>query len=204
MHHETIEKKTRAALELLGSSRLLNDFYLAGGTGLALHLGHRLSYDLDFFSPKEFSPQSMIIKLRKAGHFALDSKDKGTVHGQFGGAKLSLLRYPYPLLFRPAQWLGIAIADPRDIGCMKLDAISSRGTRKDFIDLFFLLKTISLKDLLALFEKKYRRVSYNLAHVLKSIVYFEDARSEPEPTMLLPYSWEKIERLLEQQIKTTL
>ncbi len=204
MHHETIEKKTRAALELLGSSRLLKDFYLVGGTGLALHLGHRLSYDLDFFSPKEFSPQSMIIKLQEAGHFALDSKDTGTVHGQFGNAKLSLLRYSYPLLFHTTQWLGVAIADPRDIGCMKIDAISSRGTKKDFVDLFFLLKTISLKELLALFEKKYRRVSYNLAHVLKSLVYFEDARLDPEPTMLLPYSWKEIERTLEREIHTIL
>ncbi|MDO8505956.1 MAG: hypothetical protein Q7S48_05300 [bacterium] len=61
-----------------------------------------------------------------------------------------------------------------------------------------------MQDLLTLFEKKYRRISYNLAHVLKSIVYFEDARSEPEPTMLLPYSWKEIERTLEQQIKTLL
>ena len=204
MHHKILEQKTRVAFELLGSSRLVKKFYLAGGTELALHLGHRLSYDLDFFSPKEFIPRAMIIKLQEAGHFTLDSQDKGTVHGQFEKTKLSLLHYPYPLLFRPIPWLGVMIADPRDIGCMKLDAISSRGTKKDFVDLFFLLKIISLKDLLALFQKKYRRVGYNLAHVLKSIVYFEDARQDPEPKMLLPYSWKEIERTLEQQIKSIL
>lgn len=201
MYKEILGARTENSLERFAKTSLATDFYLCGGTGLALHLGHRLSHDLDFFNAKEFKPGDAINLLAKAGDFSLKEKNQGTVHGIFCKTKISLLQYPYPLLFKPKAFLGIHIADPRDIGCMKLDAIASRGTKKDFIDLFFLLQEISLKELLRLFTKKYRKVDYNMMHVLRSITYFSDARHDPEPVMLKSYSWKKVEQTLEQEVK---
>jgi len=201
MYTEILGKATAHGMELLAPLKEIASFYLAGGTGLALQLGHRHSLDLDFFSHKEFSPDQLVTLLARHGKFSLESKEEGTLHGMFEGAKLTFLYYPYKLLFPCVKASGILIANVRDIGCMKLDAASSRGTRKDFIDLWFLLQSISLVELLALFEKKYKKVDYNLGHVLKSLVYFKDAEQEPDPVMLLPYSWKKVKQDLEAKVK---
>lgn len=201
MHKEILGTQTAYGLEHLAPLKELSPFYLAGGTGLALQLGHRRSLDLDFFSPKEFSPDRLVTILGRHGKFSLEGKEQGTLHGIFEGAKISFLYYPYKLLFPCTRFNGLKVADTRDIGCMKLDAASSRGTRKDFIDLWFLLKEISLSEMLTLFEKKYKHVDYNLGHVLKSLVYFKDAAQEPDPVMLKPYSWKKLVHDLEQKVK---
>ena len=97
--------------------------------------------------------------------------------------------------------MGIKAADLRDIGCMKIDAISSRGMKRDFIDLFFICKElISLKNLISLFKRKYKSVNYNTMHILKSLVYFEDAENNPMPRMTVPVSWQEIKSFSQQEI----
>ncbi|MCK4308846.1 MAG: nucleotidyl transferase AbiEii/AbiGii toxin family protein [Candidatus Atribacteria bacterium] len=104
--------------------------------------------------------------------------------------------------FYLAGGTGIKVADLRDIGCMKIDAISSRGTKRDFIDLFFICKeVISLKNLLSLFKRKYKSVNYNMMHILKSLAYFEDAENNPMPKMTVPASWQEIKSFLKKEIK---
>lgn len=104
----------------------------------------------------------------------------------FDHVKVSFLRYEYDLLFSPVAFDGIFLADERDIAAMKLDAVSSRGSRKDFVDIHELLKKYSLAELIGFFEKKYSNIKYNVLHVLKSLVYFEDAENEPSPIMMNP------------------
>lgn len=201
MHPETIHPDASACLAALVERGVIKPFYLAGGTGLALHLGHRRSVDLDFFNQRAFGVSTVIAGVRRVGRFTLDERDAGTLHGRLNDTRVTFLHYPYPLLFRPRVFHGVRIADPRDIGCMKLDAIATRSTKKDFIDLFVLLRTISLPNLLRFFERKYRSVDYNLAHVLKSLVYFTDARRDPMPEMLTPFSWDELERTIEREVR---
>jgi predicted nucleotidyltransferase component of viral defense system len=199
MHPETINNQTKRVLEKIGKAELGNKFYLAGGTSLAIHLGHRISIDLDWFSGKNFSNRDIKEKLSALGAFSLISEEDGTVHGTLDDVKVSFLRYKYGLLFPLIKFEGIQLADERDIAAMKIDAISSRGSKKDFIDIYFLLKKYSLADLLGFFEKKYSGISYNRLHLLKSLSYFTDAERQPMPTMIKPIEWETVKKYLSEQ-----
>ena len=188
MHKESINKPTERVLAKI-ASHFKNDFYLAGGTALAIQLGHRLSIDLDWFSAKDFSPTDLRDILSRSGAFELTEEDEGTLHGLLDGVRVSFLRYAYPTLFPFVEFEGVQLADERDIAAMKLDAVSSRGSKKDFIDIYFLLEKYSLLELFGFFEKKYSAIKFNKLHILKSLTYFENAENEPMPVMLKPVSW---------------
>jgi predicted nucleotidyltransferase component of viral defense system len=201
MHEETLAAPARAVLEQITGKAFLEHFYLVGGTALALQLGHRISVDLDFFAPSDFSLAALKEALPAVGKYTLTNEEPGTLDGMLDDVKLTFLRYPYPLLFDLVTWNGMPMADPRDIAAMKLSAISSRGSRKDFIDLYVLLNRYHLSELINLFEKKYSGVTYNKLHLLKSLTYFDDAEEEPMPTMLHPISWEEVKRGIRTEAK---
>jgi hypothetical protein len=202
MPQEIISKKTKANLEILTKEDLLENFYLAGGTGVALQLKHRVSLDLDFFTEKDIDTKTLIQKIKTRGKFSIERETENTLIGIFNGIRVSFLKYDYPLLFDLKQIKGIKIADFRDIGCMKIDAVSSRGTKRDFVDLFFICReVISLKNLLSLFKKKYKSVNYNMLHILKSLAYFEDAENNPMPKMILTTSWQEVKSFFKEEIR---
>ncbi|MCL6612934.1 MAG: nucleotidyl transferase AbiEii/AbiGii toxin family protein, partial [Peptococcaceae bacterium] len=205
MFKQVISKDRQDLLELLGRQNVLKDFYLAGGTAAAIHMGHRMSEDFDFFCRHDFETFGIIQCLSDLGTFTLAGEARGTVHGILNGVKLSFLFYRYPLLY-PAKWfLGCRIADLRDIALMKITAISGRGSKRDFIDLFFIInETMDLAVLLRLFEKKYRNTGYSQYHLLKSLAYFEDADREPDPVMLKPMDWNSIKKYFLHQQKELL
>jgi predicted nucleotidyltransferase component of viral defense system len=176
MHPDILETGTERVLTKIVAAGLLDGFYMVGGTALALQYGHRKSIDLDFFLPHDFSLFELKEKI-------------ATLDGILDGVKLTFLRYPYPLLFPLIPWEGVALADPRDIGCMKIDAISARGSRKDFVDLYVLLEQYPLRDILRMFEEKYAGIHYNTLHLVKSLSYFDDAEMEPMPIMLRSLEW---------------
>lgn len=192
MHPETINQKTKRVFFKISQNDLVKDFYLAGGTALAIHLGHRESIDLDFFSQKNFSLSKIKNELSTQGSFSLISEEEGTLHCLLDEVKLSFFYYPYPMLFPLVDFEKVALADERDISAMKIDAISSRGSKKDFVDLYFLLEKYSLSELMGFFEKKYDKIKFNKLHILKSLIFFEDAEVEPDPIMLKNISWDKI------------
>ncbi|MFA5827152.1 MAG: nucleotidyl transferase AbiEii/AbiGii toxin family protein [Candidatus Paceibacterota bacterium] len=194
MHPETLNKETSIILNLLKDS--VSDFYLAGGTALALLLGHRISVDLDFFSINEFSTQEIIDRLKTKGHLEVTSRDKDTLNGSLDGVKISFFKYPYKLLFPIKEYNNVMLADEKDIAAMKILAISDRGSKKDFIDLFILLKTYSFNEILEYFNEKYKDYNYNKLHILKSLVYFSDADLDPEPTYINPIDWEKVKKFI--------
>lgn len=202
MPQEILSKKTKSNLATLNKARVLKKFYLAGGTGLALQLEHRLSLDLDFFAKEDIDTKILIQKLKNLGKFSIEKEAENTLTGEFKGTRITFLKYDYPLLF-PFQDLGnIKVAESRDIGCMKISAISSRGIKKDFVDLFFICqKIISLEELLELFKKKYKSVDYNMIHILKSLIYFEDAEKDPIPKMIIPILWEEIKNFFKKEIE---
>ncbi len=201
MFNKVISKKTRSNLELLKKAGVLTDFYLAGGTGLAIQLTHRLSIDLDFFTQKDINTQALKDKLQKLGTLTITKEDNNTLNGVFNGTEIMFLRYPYKLLFPLQQKENIAIADVRDIGCMKISAVSGRGTKKDFIDLFFIFKEVIIfEELINLFKKKYEKIDYNIVHILKSLTYFNDAEKDPMPKMLKPANWKEIKSFFQNKI----
>ena len=189
-------------MEILNKEAMLKNFYLAGGTGAALQLKHRVSLDLDFFTEKDIDAKTLIQKIKTRGEISIERETENTLIGIFYGTRVSFLKYDYPLFFDLKQIKGVNVADLRDIGCMKTDAISSRGMKRDFVDLFFICReAISLKNLLSLFKRKYKSVNYNMMRILKSLAYFEDAENNPMPKMIVPTSWQEVKSFFKEEIK---
>ncbi len=198
-HPETITAETAATLRALRDRALIDSAYLAGGTGLALRLGHRLSVNLDFFKAELVNEESLLQRLQQMPNFSLVERGPHTIHAVIGGVKVSFLGYPYPLLFPFERFLEVPIADPRDIAAMKITAIASRGTKRDFVDLYAAGSQFGLEVLLEHFGKKYARVGYNRMHILKSLTFFDDAEKDPMPHMLVPLEWDEVKRFFKNQ-----
>jgi hypothetical protein len=201
MFQEILSKKTQSNLELLNKKKLLDNFYLAGGTGLALQIEHRKSRDLDFFTKQSLDPKILLVKLKKLGKLSVEKEAKNTLVGILNGSNISFMTYEFPLLQPLEKVQNIRIASIQDIACMKLSAVSSRGTKRDFIDLYFICQKISLKNLLKLFQKKYQGINYSMIHLLKSLTYFEDAQKEEMPYMLREVSWQNVQEYFKKEVK---
>ncbi len=200
MFEEALYDETRKVLAQLGTLEFLKSFYLAGGTALAMQLGHRKSIDLDFFTP-QFPPHDSLIKNLSPLSLEHTTPLEGALDVVVEGVKVSFLRYEYQVLEDFHLYLNVRVADVVDIGCMKLTAISSRGAKKDFLDLAFLLRKMSLNELLAHFQEKYAGVNYNLIHILKSLTYFNDAEEDPEPDLIVLTSWEKVKEEINGKVR---
>ena len=199
-HSETISEDVEQTLDALQEVPIAARFYLAGGTGLALQLGHRRSVDLDFFLSEDFDVELVIQKVQGLQQFALVSKSPGTIYANIGATKVSFIAYVYPILFPLQRFHSADVADPRDISCMKLSAIASRGTKRDFIDLYVLAQRYGLEQLLTWFQNKYSQAHYSMVHVLKSLAYFEDAERDPMPDMLIGLSWPEVREYFTRQV----
>lgn len=201
MYLDTLAPNTKALFDKLSLLPLPANFYLSGGTALALHLGHRESEDLDFFSKEEFDPQKIQTLLDSNLKLSDITQDPGTLNCYADGVKLQFLHYPYDLLEKPQVFNRINLSSVADIACTKLLTISSRGSKKDFIDLYFILGSHSLADLFRLLERKYPNQSYNALHILKSLVYFDDADSQPSPKMHKNISWPEVKKFIINSVK---
>lgn len=191
-HVEVISSEVADTARTLGSHPSLRDFYLAGGTALALYFGHRRSLDLDFFSTQPFAEEALISSLQDLPTLSVISQAPQTAYLHISGTKVSFIGYHYPLLFPLAEYEGIRVADVRDIACMKLSALASRGSRRDFIDLCVVARQYGVPHLFDLFRQKFAHANYNLVHLQKSLTYFADAEKEPMPDMLVPLSWQEV------------
>jgi predicted nucleotidyltransferase component of viral defense system len=203
MFESVLAGASKESLHVLAELSFLRQFYLGGGTGCALYLGHRISEDLDFFSETEFSLIGIRRVLQKIGTFILDYSDSQTLVGRFNATKIGFFHYPYPMVQDTQAYKGIQIASIEDIGCMKIDTISSRGKKRDFVDLYFILKSgnASFRQLFGFMERKYGAGSHNVYHILKSLVYFEDAENDPDPRMIVEFSWDDLKAYFEHQVK---
>ena len=201
MFPKTLPPKTAKLLLALKDDDIINPFYLSGGTALSLHLGHRESEDLDFFTPKTFDNLKLQQGLEKFGPLEEVQPDKGTLNLYLAGVQLQFLLYPYQLLKPLVKWQGINLASVIDIACTKLQTISSRGSKKDFIDLWMILKKYPLKKLFSALEKKYPGIDYNTPHILKSLVYFLDAEKQPLPRTHIEINWEQVKKDLVKTVQ---
>lgn len=199
---EAITPQCRRGLDFLRTQGFIRDFYLAGGTALALQIGHRISTDLDWFSTtcKLLAPERDQIRraLERSGEFTVAAEQDAMLFTRLFGAEASFIHQPHPLLEPTVDFNGISLASPTDIGLMKLAAIVSRGTRRDFVDLYCLRDVVSLDRLLELAEMKYADRPSFLLISARALVYFEDAEQQPMPDMLKPVEWRDVQRYCEE------
>lgn len=186
-----IAESALAAVGIIRRSAALKGFYLAGGTACAIQLRHRISVDLDFFQEALFQADELSQQLLAEGIIlTAEELGPGTIKGQLAGTAVSFFHYPYPLLSPPIPWEGIQLASLLDIALMKVTAIASRGAKKDFVDLSYILQHLGPQTVFVRFSEKYPLERLDPYHYLRSLTYFEDAEAEPDPRMLVPWSWE--------------
>ncbi|PIY68720.1 hypothetical protein COY90_04440 [Candidatus Roizmanbacteria bacterium CG_4_10_14_0_8_um_filter_39_9] len=202
MFATALSKDAQDALALLGKTRLLpKDTYLAGGSALALHYNHRISIDFDFFTPTHFVGKEIIQELNKVGVFELqETAERDTLLGLFNKVKFSLFLYEYPLILKPVLFLDVPIVSPEDIAAMKLSAVMDRGTKKDFIDLYFLsIKGVSVGKGFEYYETKYKALANNVYSLVKALAYFDDAEKMGMPDMIVKIDWEEIKEFFRKE-----
>ena len=185
----------RETLRFIGKCPFAARFYLAGGTGLALRLGHRRSVDLDFFSEAdEVTRRTRREILRALAPLTPQTLEdtEGNLLLQAQGLHVGFFGYGYPLIATAESADGVAVAGLADIGLMKLDALISRGSRKDFYDLHATARQIPLAELLRLGPVKYPHARDFEVMAVESLVLFDNADRDADPELLAPVSWNEV------------
>jgi hypothetical protein len=196
-----IETSTLELLLKLQEATLLNDFFLAGGTSLAMQIEHRKSIDLDLFTTNDFDSNKLLEFLEENFGFRLDYSEKNTLQGSINNVKIDFISHKYPLVKTPVNLLKAKILSVADIAAMKLNAIAGNGTRsKDFIDIYFILKHFTVQEILNFYNIKYK--TRNSLHVIKSLNYFDDISTQDWPDMILEknLSLTKVKQSIEKNI----
>lgn len=175
------------------------EFALAGGTSLALRLGHRLSVDLDFFTSTDFTPHSLAHRLG-FGPESITGQAEGTLQCRIRDVKVEFLKHAYPQLADHDIINGVAMWSIQDVAAMKLNAICNRGSKKDFYDIAALLEILPLDVMLHQYKAKYHPAS--LMMVVRSLAWFDDADAEPDPISLRGQSWQSVIELISSAIRT--
>lgn len=193
MFSRTLSIHAQNTLALLGKQDFLKSAYMAGGSSLALQLGHRISVDFDFFSESEFELKTVKNTLLKIGQYEGSNETPKTIVGQLDNVKFSLFHYPYPLIDQTIDFVGVHLASLADISAMKLVAITDRGTKKDYIDLYFLAnRCFSIENMFEYYDKKYHNFEVNKITLLKALQFFDDADGSEMPVMIEKINWEEI------------
>ncbi len=187
LHFETVSPPALELLRSLQQIGIFKDLRLVGGTSLALQYGHRKSIDIDLFGLFEADELEITEELSRLGQIYQLQKSKNILVYLINGIKTDIVRYKYPWLEDIQIIDGIRFAGRKDIAAMKLAAITGRGTKKDFIDIWFLLKEFSLQQMMEFYLTKYSDGTEFL--VLKSLGYFTDADNDPMPVMLSDAEW---------------
>lgn len=168
---------------------------------MALRYGHRVSVDIDLFTHEPFDAASLQASLAENYDLAESTVAENTITGVIGGIKTDFIAHRYPLIGQIEEIEGIRLLAVEDVAAMKLNALANRGSKKDFYDIYELLKHFSLSDLLNLYAKKYPHGS--VWNVEKSLSYFEDAEAEPNPYDLKDRDWAQIKEGIQQAIRFT-
>ena len=200
MHAGTLLQSTQEALAILGRSHILDTSYLAGGSALALHLGHRKSFDFDFFYPGMLFAKDFERQLGSVGAFeTILLEPPHTILGVFNNVKFSLFRYAYPMIGKFTTYQNIRVASVADIAAMKLTAISGRATKRDYVDIYVISQKYRFEELFDFYEKKFGDFGNNRYVTIRALGYFEDAESDTMPDMINSISWEEVKTFLSNE-----
>ena len=192
LHLSTLDTTTLELLRKLQSIPALCKTRLVGGTALALQIGHRKSIDLNFFGKIEVEKDELVIALEQIGALTV-LKESPRIHIYLlNNVKIDIVDYQYSWVDDVVVKQGIRMASLKDIAAMKVTAIIGRGTKKDFVDIAFLLRYFSMNDILDFYSQKYPDGSIFMA--MKSLAYFDDAEEDIMPYMLTDITWENIKQ----------
>jgi predicted nucleotidyltransferase component of viral defense system len=175
---------------------------LVGGTSLALQIGHRISVDLDLFTSKSFDKVEVLDTLSKLGKLENIIDQGYFLQLEINQIKIDIVKYPYDFVDKPILIDEIRLLSIEKIAIMKLVAICNRGAKKDFVDIYFLLKKYSVIDLINLFEQQFPDM--NTLQLLKSMIYFDDADLQPDPIMIKELHWQEVKNEIIQKMKSYL
>lgn len=200
LHHEAVNPNTLVLIKDIMAIPLPERFRLVGGTALALQIGHRRSYDIDFFSDESFESDEILSLLKKKFRITLLRQTKASANITIKKIKVDFVCSPYPWLKKSKVSEAIKMAALEDIAAMKLLAITNRGRKRDFFDLWFLLKEFSFKELVGFFQNRYN--DHELFMLTQSLAYFTDAEKDEDPKLLKEkISWEKVKEDILVELK---
>ena len=198
LYLETVESSTLELLKKLQRLPVLEQTRLVGGTALALQLGHRKSIDLDFFGTVDCEAEYLRESIAGIASLTI-LKESPHIHIYIvDGIKVDIVNYKYPWLDDVVLEQGLRLASVSDIAAMKITAIIGRGTKKDFIDIAFLLHHFSLEEILHFYAAKFNDSSVFMA--MKSLAYFDDAEADPMPDMFVNQSWQQVKAYILSKI----
>ena len=187
LHAETVTPGTLSLIKSVQSKPYAADFLLVGGTALALQMGHRTSIDLDFFSNKQFNVGELMVHLQQDYRVTIKNRMHHALLLEMDTIKVDFVYQPSEMLENPAVIEEIRMATTLEIAAMKVGAITARGRKRDFVDLFSLLNYYALPQILSAFLKKYPEATMELA--MRSLFYFEDADLDPDPHCFFDFNW---------------
>ena len=196
------EATRKAFLSCIKLPLLRQRWYLAGGTARALQVGHRQSVDLDFFTQKKtFRKLEVERALLNTGNWKTTYIEAGTIYGTYLGAKMSLIAYPFFIPSVAELRCGtVRILPPEDIGAMKIIAISQRGRKRDFVDLYwYCTEREPLSQVVLRALSQYPGQEKNLNHIIKSLAYFADAEDDIMPKTFFNADWKKIKKYFQRE-----
>lgn len=199
LQRKTVSAQLLGILEKSMSIEQFSDLRLVGGTALALQLGHRHSVDIDLFGDHDLRDTDISFALSLFGKVEELSKSNSIKIQLVDGVKVDIVKYRYAWLDPVVEIEGIRMASLRDIGAMKISAISQRGSKKDFIDLYFLLKHYTLKEIITFYNEKITDGNEWMA--LRSLPYFSDADQQPGPQVYNDISWEEVKGHIASEVK---
>lgn len=198
---QTVLPDTLELLKVLMQQPLLKDMRLVGGTSLALQYGHRRSVDLDFFGMTTEDVDELTDMMRECSKDLVKGSCTKRIKTYFlNGVKVDVVNYDYKWIDDVVEGEGLRLASPKDIAAMKVNAVMGRGTKKDFIDVYFLLQHYSFDELIKFYLQKYTDGSEYRA--LLSMSYFADADPQPMPYMYQQVDWETIKNEIRLQVAT--
>lgn len=200
LYYQSIDSTALELLKKLMAIPQFNELFLVGGTSLALQIGHRKSIDLDLFGSFNLEQEEFSWIFKQFNSVTMINRTPNIKTYIIEDFKVDFVNYPYSWIDKAILNDGIRLAGMKDIAAMKLSAITGRGTKKDFIDLYFLLRYFSLNQMLDFYNLKYPDGSKFL--VLKSLTYFEDAEIELAPVMLESVDWKEVKSKIVKETRS--
>ena len=199
LHRETLSPSALDLLKALCAHPAVDAFALAGRTSLALRFGHRLSVDLDFFTPVPFENEPLVEVLKR--DFAFDERRRGTtgITGYMAGGLVDFVKYAYPFVEPPEVIEDVRLASLPDVVAMKLSAVTNRGAKKDFYDLHLLIAEQGLPSLIASYQRKFPDT--NPLIVLPSLEYFAHAEEAEDPVSLTGITWPEVKQSITAAVR---
>lgn len=199
LHYETISANTLELLKRIQSLEIFSNVRLVGGPALSLQLVHRKSIDLDLFGRVEVSLDEIVAEISPFASVSPISSSQMMKFLYADGVKIDIVNYPYGWIERPVIENGLVLAGIKDIAAMKLSAITNRGTKKDFIDFYYLLKYHSIDEMTNFYIQKYN--DSQLFSMYKSLTYFADAETDPMPLMTDTLEWAEVKSSIISSLK---